>query len=74
VLYGSIADELRDNQIANKQKKVLADTTVLPSVDTDAQSNPLGKFSDQELWDELKLRGAKIIDGKLKVVTVVELE
>ena len=30
-------------------------------------------FSDQELWDELKRRGARIVDGTLKIVKEVEL-
>ena len=30
-------------------------------------------FSDQELWDELKRRGARIVNGGLKIVKEVEL-
>ena len=42
------------------------------------KENPLLKpdmraFTEQELWDELKRRGARIVDGKMKVVKEVEL-
>ena len=34
---------------------------------------PLEHYTDQELWDELKRRGARIVDGKMKVVKEIEL-
>jgi hypothetical protein len=42
------------------------------------KENPLLKpdlraFTEQELWEELKRRGARIVDGKMKVVKEVEL-
>ena len=33
----------------------------------------LEPFSDQELWDELKKRGARIVDGTLRIVKEVTL-
>lgn len=33
----------------------------------------LASFSDQELWDELKRRGARIVAGRVKMVKEIEL-
>lgn len=52
---------------------------VSPTAKTEGRNKPcplaavLAYFSDQALWDELKRRGARIVDGKMKVVREVEL-
>lgn len=44
-----------------------SENTAPPSAATPA--NSLDGFTNQELWDELKRRGAQIINGELAIVT-----
>lgn len=83
VLYGSIADQLAHEQKNRREKYKNAHhvSGYAKQSEPEATNEPVEKkdvlsldsFTDQELWDELKRRGARIIDGKLVIVKEVEL-
>lgn len=63
---------------ASSQPAVGAESGQGTAMGVQYKENPLLKpdlraFTDQELWDELKRRGARIVDGKMKVVKEIEL-
>lgn len=75
VLYGSVADEIRDIKSSYKKKKNAKpkpDDNPMPP-ETKVEHPDLSSFSEQDLWDELKRRGARIIGSRLVIVKEIEL-
>jgi len=85
VLYGSIAQELYDEDRAfymrksDKKKREKATVEITP-LEEEKPVTPItviqaiDAFTDQELWDELKSRGYSIEDNRLVVTRKVYLD
>lgn len=72
VLYGSVTDEIKHQQSVSKKKATQKNDVVV--CQNDNSDSSLERFTSQELWDELKRRGATIKDGKIVIVVVTENE
>lgn len=83
VLYGSVSDELynmeRTRRVVTKKEEPTLDSNVTISGVPNDESNveledttckTLKSATEQELWDELKRRGAR---GKIRIVKEIEL-
>ena len=77
VLYGSVSDELKSEQSKRKRRVAPPKSNANDKESIAPAFTPVNLsmdcFSEQELWDELKRRGATIKDGKLMIVKAVEL-
>lgn len=72
-LYRSIVEDVRkmisyDNNkrpVQHPKYPMVANTS---KVESRMDDNILSKFTAQELWDELKRRGARVVDGELVII------
>lgn len=81
-MRGLIRKKNRNSRLRKKEQRSKETT---PEVKAEAEPAPahipeipdipsLSSFTDRQLWDELKARGWKIDDGKLKKVVIVDID